>query len=548
MTTSISSPIKLAFKIAAPLVLVLFFGIGFYLRVNQMLTVSDVLLYQREYDEGVYVASAQLFLQGYVPYRDFMFVEPPLSLYLYAAVLSTHPVNWGDPITFQLARYTTIAFGLITLVAVAIFAKRLGGWTSALFSVGLLAADAIVIEIDRRVMLEPVVNALSALALISYLQALNRKRNWVWLFSAGLLGILAALLKTAGVIALGVILVYAVWRIFTADWTRVLDDARKSRIRELLVIMAGAGVGIALVTGYFMITNPIQFLRQVYLFHFLRPVDGVLNVTDRFNEILSNPGSQLTIYMAAGGLAIILLRGIVQHDWGEWGLMIIWIGGMLGLIVFARTFYLHYFVQALVPLAIVAGALVSQPKTLDPNRNRYDRRHALLLVAQGMVFIYLVITNLAAGITQYETAQDVPNLRSQIDLRPIRRFLAANTPADAHVLGFEPIFALTASRKPAGTKDNDYLVDSYGYMLYENMGLDTNWIPPTNDRDVLQVMHGERGQEQIVGVAKRADYIVIDDRARRQLTLESLSKILQRRLQVFETGQVVIYGPAVAEP
>jgi hypothetical protein len=38
---------------------------------------------------------------------------------------------------------------------------------------------------------------------------------------------------------------------------------------------------------------------------------------DRFNEILSNPGSQLTIYMAAGGLAIILLRGIVQRDWGN---------------------------------------------------------------------------------------------------------------------------------------------------------------------------------------------------------------------------------------
>jgi hypothetical protein len=167
---------------------------------------------------------------------------------------------------------------------------------------------------------------------------------------------------------------------------------------------------------------------------------------------------------------------------------------------------------------------------------------------RATVFIYLVITNLTAGITQYQTALDVPNLRSHIDLRPVRRFVATNTPPDARVLGFEPIYALIASRKPAGTKDSDLLVDSYGYMLYENLGIDATWIPPNEGREVLQVMHGERGQKQVVGIARNADYIVIDDRARRQLTLESLSKILEGRLQVFETGQVVIYGPAAAEP
>ena len=94
-----------------------------------------------------------------MPYRDFLFVEPPVALYLHAAVLRWHPVAWGDPTTFARVRYTTIAAGLVTLMAVAILAKQLGGWMSSLLAVGLLAIDAFVIEIDRRVMLEPYVDA-----------------------------------------------------------------------------------------------------------------------------------------------------------------------------------------------------------------------------------------------------------------------------------------------------------------------------------------------------------------------------------------------------
>jgi dolichyl-phosphate-mannose--protein O-mannosyl transferase len=268
MTTKMSPLTKSAFKIGAPLVLLFFIGIGFYFRINQMLTISDVLLYQREYDEEYMSRSAQLVLQGYMPLpRLYVCRTASIALSLRRDPLNA-PGHVGRSDNFSLARYTTIAFGLITLVAVSILAKRLGGWTSALFSVGLLSIDTIVIEIDRRAMLEPVVNALSVLAIITFLQALNRKRTSIWLFGAGLMGILAALLKTTGIIVLGVIMMYAAWRILTAGRILALDDTRKSRIREFLALMVGAGVGICFVSGYFIITNPIQFLRQVYLFHF----------------------------------------------------------------------------------------------------------------------------------------------------------------------------------------------------------------------------------------------------------------------------------------
>jgi dolichyl-phosphate-mannose-protein mannosyltransferase len=540
-------PDQFARRVIAPIFLLLFFSIGLYLRINQMFTTSDVLLYQREYDEGVYISSAQLLLQGHLPYRDFQYVEPPLALAIYAAVLSSHPILWGDASTFELARYSTIGFGLITLVGVSILARRLGGWTSALFSVGLLATDALVIEIDRRAMLEPIVNAFSIFALICYVQALDREKSWIWLSAAALLGVFAALLKTAGVIVLGVILLHALWRILDAVGRRELASAGKSRVRAFVVLLLAAAVGVIAVTGYFIITNPMQFLRQVYLFHFLRPADGVLSVADRFNEIISNPGSHLTIWMAAGGLAIILMRGIMQHDWREWRLLVLWMIAVLGMIVVAKTFYLHYFVQATVPLALIAGALVSKPKPQAPDVNRSSGRHKFVAAAQLLVAILLVITNLIPGVAQFETALDVPNLRSQVDLRPIRRFLATNTPANAQVLGFEPIYALIASRQPAGPSEDSFLVDSYGYLLYENIGLDENMFHPINGDDVTQVMHNEKGQQQIVGIAKRADYVVIDDRARQQLTLETLTMILQGRAQVFETGQVEVYGPAVAE-
>ena len=116
------------------------------------------------------------------------------------------------------------------------------------------------------------------------------------------------------------------------------------------------------------------------------------------------------------------------------------------------------------------------------------------------------------------------------------------------VLGFEPIYALVASRQPAGATRNSFMIDNYRYLLYKNVGVDESWIPPLSNPNILDVMGGRRGQEQISSIAQHADYVIIDDRARNQLTQDSMRQILLGRSQIFQSGPVSVYGSIFSKP
>jgi hypothetical protein len=540
------------FRLAVSCSLLASLFIAFELRTTGMSPVAQGLLYQVDYDEGVNVTGAQLLLQGFMPYRDFIFVHPPLGLMIFAGVLKIHFVPWGDAEAFVITRYAAIAFGLITIIGVFAVGRVMGGSLSGLVSAALLAIDGLAIEVDRRAMFEAPANSLSVLAVLGYLMALkrNKSRRW-WLLGAGAVGACAALVKSVDALSLLSILIYAFARLLAVLISRLrggssdtVSEALKERFSELVTLLVGAAITLILIAGYFAVTTPVEFLRQVYIFQLFRPADGTAPDA-RLAEVAGNNSVHLTIFVALFGLGIVLARGFIQGRWGQWGLVSIWAGSILGLLLASQTFFPHYYVQLAVPLALLAGACVSSaPHGADRSVGKAaasrTRAYVVLALQLGGVAFFL-LTNTSAAFKQYDLDEAISTFQSP-NLRDVSRFLLTHSAPTAKVMAFEPAYTLVSSREPPRTAGGRFMIDSYGYMQYVNMGLENDWFPESTQLALMDALRGQDAQDVITEIAGRADYIIIEQRARWQLTPETLSEITHGRHVVYRSRGVAIYS------
>lgn len=477
--------------------------VGFDLHTRGMLSPEQGLTYEADYDEGVYVAAGQLWLQGFVPYRDYLYVQPPLSVYLFGTILRLHTVSWGDGIAFMLVRYASIAFGLVTLIAVFLIARKLGGTASGLVALGVLALDAQVIEINRRAMLEPSMNALSALAVLSYLYALDVKKYSRLLFVfAGSLGTCAMLVKLVGGLVLGVLFTYATGRVIRAP-----AHARKPRIAELVALVVGVAATAAMILTPPIFNALATFVRQVVIFQIIRPAYWYPTRLERIAEILKDGGSALTVALAMVGIGIIFMGHIARQGSRRWLVIMMWAALVSAFLMYSRTFYLHYYIQLAVPFSILAGAVVSQGQ-----RAAGIRWMSFLRVAQAGLLVLVASIIIALLPREFAQAQAVATFRS-VRLVEVRDYLINHTPRDAKVAAHDPSYWFVASREPPRLSNGTVLIDIFGYLWYAVIGVERERYP---DASV---------QEELVDWFNRADYGVIESRALSALTPESLADI-----------------------
>ncbi len=549
VSVKLSRSLVLAATLGSLLLILL---IALHLRTQGMFPISDALLYDNDYDEGVNIAAGQLLLQGYVPYRDYFYVHPPLAVLIFAGVARIHFVPWGDATTFVYERYAAITCGLLTVLGVFVLTRQLGGTLSGLVAAGLLAVDGLVVEIDRRAMLEPYVNALSLLAILCYLGALRRERSrTAWLIMAGAVGAAVALVKTPGVLVLATLLTYAGARVLVA-WlqTRVLHDSLSSgdsvraRFLELAKLLAGAALVAVLVLGYFLLTNPISFIKQVYVFQLLRPADGPASVAERVSEILGYDTSHLTLYLAGLGLGLLILRGMLRRRWGQWGLILLWTAAIVVLLAWSRTYYAHYFLQLAEPLSILGGGLVSREQVDAIPASvqiRSSGTYRAVLAAQVAFCLFAVTTNWGPAQTQYAAAEAVSTFQTTL-LRDISRVLATRTSPSGSIIVFHPASALAASRKMVGPGEGQFMIDSYGYMQYITLGLEEEWAPDSSSQGLMDLLHGEDAQARVEEIAGRADYILFEHRAGWQLNPETIDAMTRGYHLIYTKGKVSLFG------
>lgn len=502
----------------ATLIIVLLLALS--LRLYRLVPPEQGLRYAQDADEGAYLTSAQLMLQGYLPYRDFFAVIPPVALHLFAAILRLTYTPWGSPSGFMAVRYLCVAMGTVSVLVTYLIGRKVGGRWAGLLAAFLVAVDGIVVAQDRRAMLEAPSNLFTLLALFAYLGAIESEKR-LPLAAAGVCSTLALLSKGTALIVPVLI---------------VLHVLLQRRFRALLIFAATVAVTYLLLAGYFLITCPEQYLKQMYLFHLLRPPDGTVGIIARLIEIWNYTWSWLTVRLGLLGLvfAILTLRQDGQRE--QWLVIIGWGVTALLLNLVSRTYWATYFSQLAFPLAVWAGGLLS-----DRFANLKIAKMPLPYFQVGLIALVCV---LGAGnlVRQAKATRD-----ALCQIKPVHLEMAAvlrdQVPEGASVLVFEPNYTFLSSRPLAGLRDGGFFVDSYGEMLYINLGMANTPLfalsgrtNEDNEANAIDVFHRQPAQDAILALFQSSDYVVLDARTARQLSSDTQAYILAHSQLVASTS------------
>ncbi len=517
---------------AALLLLVL--TVAAWIRLSNLVPVQRGLLSLQDYDEAVWDSTAQLWLQGYLPYRDFFATLPPVGIYLLAGVLRLFSEPWGTGLGLMATRYASVLHGLLTIALVYWLGHKLSGQAAGVTAAGLLAVDGMVAGMDRLAMLEPPLNLFSALAILAYLPTFeplpdgrSRHRH---LALAGSLAALAALAKTPGVVVVLALITVSLLRF---------------RLREAITIATSFALAWVVLSAYFLVRCPSDFLKQVYLFQLVRPPDGVVNRLARLHQIWSYDQAWFTLRLGVvGGLCVSLLT-IWRREARPWWVIIAWAGFSLLLIVANSSYYPQYYVQWAVPLCLLGGGLLDGRLGLIWPRWAHFRGFGSgVILLLGIVSVGMLggrIVRQYRGILRMVDHTDSTYVQ-------VAQYIQANSSPDAQVLVFEPNYTFLSSRAPAGARQGRFLVDSYGEMLYVNMGLEGRSLGELagaalagQKPDLQTTFWRLPAQEYVLAAFERADYVVIDGRARYQLQPQTLSVIQSGSTEVFNFGVASVW-------
>ncbi|MGQ9492157.1 MAG: phospholipid carrier-dependent glycosyltransferase [Anaerolineae bacterium] len=509
----------------SPLALVLV--LAACLRLYNLVPLARGLQFPQDYDEAVWDTTAQLMLQGYLPYRDFFATLPPVGIYLLAGVLRIANAPWGNAVGFMATRYASVFYGLATIAVVYLIGCKLAGWPTGLAAAGLLAVDGMVIAVDRRALLEPPLNLLSAVTMLAYLSIFEHTSNDVQSkgmhLLTGFFSAVAALAKTPGFVV-----VFAV----------VSVSLLRRRFLETALILIGFTVGWVALSAYFLLQCPEDFIKQVYFFQFLRPPDGIIRWTSRLYHIWSYTVSWSTVRIGLMGALVLALVLVVRRGARPWLVIFAWVGYTLVLILFTSSYWPQYYVQLAVPLALLAGGLLNKQICGSVG----GRTQSLALGA--LTFTVIVLIGLACGAVPNQFAHIMRMLgETNSTYMEVAEFLSQNTLPQSMVLAFEPNYTFLSSRPLAGVRPGHFLVDSYGEMLYVNLGIREDSLLAlinamlTGQKEKLQLMFWRApAQEVVLAAFDRAEYIIVDGRARYQLEPQTLATICARSTEMFAYG------------
>jgi len=512
--------------------LVMIVALGACLRLYNLIPVERGLWALQDYDEVVWDGTAQLMLQGYVPYRDFFATLPPVGIYLLAAVLRLVYVPWGSGLGLMATRYASVAYGLITLGLVYAIGRRIAGTTPALIAAALLAVDGMVIGTDRMAMLEAPLNLFSCLAVLAYLAAFEQpaddRKVGPTACVAGAIAATAALAKTPGAVVV---------------LTMLSVSALRRRWREAAYVMAGFVLTWLALCASFLVRCPDDFVKQVYLFQFLRPADGIVRRLTRLYDVWHYQQAWLTVRLGAAGALVASLLLLCQRKARSWLIIVVWAGYTLLLILSNRSYYPQYYVQLAVPLCLLAGAMFTRQSAVTLRFLR-AADGGLKLPAGVLIVAVVAVASLASGqvLSQPKGVAEVIQHRDST-YADVASYIRRNSLPSARVLAFEPNYAFLASRPLSGTSGNRFLVDSYGEMLYVNMEIEKRSLASlarsvlsAGKRELQPTFWAQAAQDQVLEAFRGAEYVVIDGRARYQLEPHTLAEIQARSSEVFSVG------------
>jgi hypothetical protein len=327
-------------SLSVSLLLLCVFSVALQLNLN--------IPYSTDYDEGVYLSSARLVMEGHTLFSSVFSAQPPAFLEILALAFRL----FGDTVTC--GRAIMVIFSLTSLATVAWISWRVAGPLASPLAIVSLGLPLVFFQVSRSVEAE---NSALAFALLSVALVLpgTKQCSWKRLTAGGVLfalGLLCKLLIAPMILPILFLLTLEpvsngamAWRFSTARPVSV------SRIMRRYIIFSVASVTTCLLvlSAY----DPSAAYDQVVRFHMEAKAyfgtDTLSNLRLIYDLVLSTELG--VVFLSIAGLIGLFTRNHLAAAW-----ICLWVFSTIQFLLAHSPLFDHHLILLLPPLAIAAAA------------------------------------------------------------------------------------------------------------------------------------------------------------------------------------------------
>jgi len=231
-------------------------GLAIFLRVWNLHHIFNIV---HNYDEGAYALGARFITQGYLPYRDFILVHPPLHELLLAGIFKIFGYN------YFYAVYFSVAVSIASVILVYFVAKKLGSPASGIIAALLFAVSPDMVYWGRRVVQESLGIFLILAAIYFAIVYIEKRKVAPAIVCGILLGLTVATKYTFIPFSAAVILAVVFTTTGKKHWAGLKMFGNPNFLGYYLCIAAGIWIILLLVRALTGLEIPLPFLDTTYI-------------------------------------------------------------------------------------------------------------------------------------------------------------------------------------------------------------------------------------------------------------------------------------------
>jgi hypothetical protein len=396
-----------------------------------------------------------MMVRGYAPYRQVFDSQPPLWLPLIYASLRV----FGE--SFRAGQLVMATAGLITIAAVMLIARQLGGRGASLLAATLVILSPLELQWSRTINADVPSVALAA-AGIALAAGYVRHGRRGWLTAAATATICSILLKLSGIYAVPSLILFAI-----ARWTHAQEVSRRQRLRYIALDILIIFVVFAAITVLSLLScNLSQVWHQAVTFHLAaRRVYPSVPLDERWHTLMRLMIGERLLLAAAPLAGLCMLGGIDGVALFAWPFVT-----FLGLLNHFPLFD-HHLIALIPALAAAIGVGAGYSRVLYVVFVRWldVQAHSIRIFGwTACAGAGLVI--LGAGVRQacLEASNELAFIRSQAlpspDLRIAELIIEHTRPGEMIITDAQGIAFLAGRDVPPALTDTSFTRIATGYL------------------------------------------------------------------------------------
>jgi 4-amino-4-deoxy-L-arabinose transferase-like glycosyltransferase len=357
-------------------------GFGAYLRIWPI----GLFKWISDYDEGAYSLGARFISEGYLPYRDFVLVHPPLYDLTLAGIYKLFGYD------FFYGRYFSVFLFLVCVVLAYLIVRKMARTSAGLVAAALFSVFPALSSLWYRVVQEPLGIVLTLMAIwLATDHILDGTHSRRLVFSGLCLGLALTVKFTFAPAVVAFVAAILSLRMRQQPF-RVKSFLSAVFNKESWFLMGGLGFGILLVTGFFLAISPHDFITQAVSSQLTYRVGGtfqgvVARISAAWSGTITDRINTYSLLVPMVVLAILLVgRRFSRSTW----FMTIMLVVCLPLCAFFKPFgETRYFVSAYTVALLAIGTLtptfVLQPATYRSVVESISRKPAMMILLLALI-------------------------------------------------------------------------------------------------------------------------------------------------------------------